>query len=359
MNTRLQVEHPVTEQVFGVDLVALQLHIAEGNPLDPELTRRHPNGHSIEVRLYAEDCEADFFPSAGAVYGAVFPSGSHIRVEQGIDSVDEISSSFDPMFGKIITTGTNRSQAIQQMIWALKNTFVPGPKTNIRFLIDLLQNKSFINEKLSTALIAQEKTKLNQDEKNEKKNYSKLVETIFSFLEQMQIPPVSASASIFEKTIGNAFFQNPSTLTLNETTPITITVSTPFPYGIFGRGIVNLDKISFLFSCVKTNQGTRIFLNIDGYNFEKRIDRNNYEFSTTGEESSAKKALTAPVNGKVISIHCRENDQIQLQQTLLIIESMKMQFEIKSNTLGVLKKLYVKQGDQVDAGKKLVDLGEA
>jgi acetyl-CoA/propionyl-CoA carboxylase biotin carboxyl carrier protein len=143
MNTRLQVEHPVTELVTGVDLVQQQLLAAEGRilelPQDEIDDRLRDGGHAIEVRLYAEDAEADFLPATGTVDRLRWPSGAGIRVDAGIDEGTVVGSRFDPMLAKIVTHGESRSEALDRLEAALDDTVVLGLTTNLRFLRWLLR----------------------------------------------------------------------------------------------------------------------------------------------------------------------------------------------------------------------------
>ncbi|HEX9550451.1 MAG TPA: biotin carboxylase N-terminal domain-containing protein [Candidatus Limnocylindrales bacterium] len=138
MNTRLQVEHPVTELVTGRDLVADQLRIAAGEPIGVDQVdldaSRAAGGHAIEVRLYAEDAEAGFLPATGRVERLRWPTGDGIRVDTGIDEGDEIGGRFDPMLAKIIAHGADRTQALDRLAAALDTTVVLGVTTNLRFL---------------------------------------------------------------------------------------------------------------------------------------------------------------------------------------------------------------------------------
>jgi acetyl/propionyl-CoA carboxylase alpha subunit len=146
MNTRLQVEHPVTELVTGVDLVEQQLRIAEGRPL--ETTQRSVDaalaggGHAIEVRLYAEDAEADFLPATGRVERLRWPSGAGIRVDAGIDEGDVVGPRFDPMLAKVIAHGADRTEALDRLTAALDDTTVLGLTTNLRFLRWLVRQQA-------------------------------------------------------------------------------------------------------------------------------------------------------------------------------------------------------------------------
>ena len=134
MNTRLQVEHPVTELVTGRDLVADQIRIAAGEPIGFTQRDVRPRGHAIEVRLYAEDAEAGFLPATGRILALRWPSGDGIRVDAGIAEGDEVTGRFDPMLAKIVAYGPDRREALARLTAALDETVVLGLTTNLRFL---------------------------------------------------------------------------------------------------------------------------------------------------------------------------------------------------------------------------------
>ncbi len=153
MNTRLQVEHPVTEMVTGLDLVELQIRIAEGEEL-PESLRTGggipQNGHSIEVRIYAEDPENGFLPSTGKIYWLRCPKMEGIRWDSGVESGSEVSIYYDPMIGKLIAHGRDREDCRRKLLQALENLVLFGPKTNIGFLQRLIQEEDFFLGRVST-----------------------------------------------------------------------------------------------------------------------------------------------------------------------------------------------------------------
>ena len=134
MNTRLQVEHPVTEAVTGRDLVADQLRIAAGQPLGFTQAGVEPTGHAIEARLYAEDPESGFLPATGRIELLRWPAGEGIRVDAGVAAGDEVSDRFDPMLAKIVAHGRDRPEALARLAGALDDTVVLGLTTNLRFL---------------------------------------------------------------------------------------------------------------------------------------------------------------------------------------------------------------------------------
>ncbi|MGB3866336.1 MAG: biotin/lipoyl-containing protein, partial [Xanthobacteraceae bacterium] len=153
MNTRLQVEHPVTEAITGLDLVELQIRVARGEPLGLTQDQVTLTGHAIEVRLYAEDPDAGFLPSTGPALLWRPPSGPGVRTDAGVETGGEISPFYDAMVAKIITYGANREDARKRLVRALQDTALFGPKTNRDFLIDALQRDVFVRGQATTAFI--------------------------------------------------------------------------------------------------------------------------------------------------------------------------------------------------------------
>ena len=153
MNTRLQVEHPVTELVTGADLVRAQIRVAEGRPLpwaQDELTCR---GHAIECRVYAEDPENGFMPSLGPILLLNEPSGPGVRIDSGVRQGDEVSMYYDPMIAKLSLHGQDRAAAIDREVPALKNSAVLGGTTNVEYLIAILQEQAFLDGDLHTGFL--------------------------------------------------------------------------------------------------------------------------------------------------------------------------------------------------------------
>src|SRR5256884_1823690 len=155
MNTRLQVEHPVTELVTGIDLVRYQLRIASGQPLQLTQEQMSPRGHAIEMRLYAEDPEQNFLPSTGTVTRFIKPEGPGIRMDSGIESGDEITQFYDPMIAKMIVYGEDRPAAIERMQRALEQTAVFGVKTNAPLLYSIATHPAFEEGRTHTSFLAE------------------------------------------------------------------------------------------------------------------------------------------------------------------------------------------------------------
>ncbi|MGB0818190.1 MAG: acetyl-CoA carboxylase biotin carboxylase subunit, partial [Candidatus Puniceispirillaceae bacterium] len=155
MNTRLQVEHPVTERVTGLDLVALQLRVAAGEPLLLKQSDIQLNGHAVEARIYAEDPENDFLPSPGQINELMFPESEGLRTDTGVDSGDEVSGYYDPMIAKMIATGTDRQEALQQLARGLGQTCLIGLTSNLSFLSRLCQHEAIKDGQMTTSFVDQ------------------------------------------------------------------------------------------------------------------------------------------------------------------------------------------------------------
>jgi len=153
MNTRLQVEHPITELVTGVDLLKAQIRIAAGRPIPWSQENVEQRGHAIECRIYAEDPANQFLPSTGRVLRAVEPVGPGVRVDAGVITGDEISIYYDPMIAKLIVLGEDRADAVRKMDWALSQYVILGVTTNIPFLRAVVQHPAFVAGDLSTDFI--------------------------------------------------------------------------------------------------------------------------------------------------------------------------------------------------------------
>jgi acetyl/propionyl-CoA carboxylase alpha subunit len=155
MNTRLQVEHPVTELVTGLDLAAWQIRIAMGEALPYEQADLRQRGHAIECRVYAEDPANHFLPSIGEIVWYERPSGPGIRVDDGIETGTQVTPYYDPMLAKVITWGQNRAEAIAKMEEALSHTVVLGLTTNIPYLLAILREPHFVAGNVSTNYLAE------------------------------------------------------------------------------------------------------------------------------------------------------------------------------------------------------------
>jgi 3-methylcrotonyl-CoA carboxylase alpha subunit len=150
MNTRLQVEHPITEAVTGIDLASWQIRLAAGEPLAFTQADLQQQGHALECRIYAEDPAHHFLPSTGEIAFYRRPAGPGVRVDDGIETGTQVSPYYDPMLGKVITWGDDRAEAIRKMRLALQDTVVLGVTTNIPYLLDILDHPAFVAGEITT-----------------------------------------------------------------------------------------------------------------------------------------------------------------------------------------------------------------
>jgi 3-methylcrotonyl-CoA carboxylase alpha subunit len=153
VNTRLQVEHPVTETLTGIDLVKLQVCVAQGEPLGLVQEDIHASGHAIEARIYAEDPATGFLPSIGRLEQWIEPTGPWVRVDSGVERGGDVSPYYDPMLAKVIVRGETRQEAITRLVEALRQFHVLGIRTNIAYLIDILTHPEFVAGRLSTSFL--------------------------------------------------------------------------------------------------------------------------------------------------------------------------------------------------------------
>ncbi|CCG05198.1 acetyl-CoA carboxylase biotin carboxylase subunit [Blastococcus saxobsidens] len=152
MNTRLQVEHPVTEMVLGIDLVEQQLHIAAGEEITFDAAELKPSGHALELRIYAEDSKR-FLPSPGRITTWRDPVGEGIRVDAGYWSGNSVTPFYDPLLAKLVVHGSDRDQALERARRAVEEFQIQGPKTNLEFFKELLQNSSFVSGDYDTRIV--------------------------------------------------------------------------------------------------------------------------------------------------------------------------------------------------------------
>lgn len=166
VNTRIQVEHPITEETTGIDLIKLQIEIADGQAIPYEQEEISQSGHSIECRVYAEDPENNFMPSSGKILFYKEAKAPGVRIDTGISQGNEVSVFYDPILAKIIVKAEDREMAISRMIYALRNTIILGVKTTIPYMIKVLENENFIKGNTTTDFI--EKNNIITDYNNKK-----------------------------------------------------------------------------------------------------------------------------------------------------------------------------------------------
>ncbi|MBL6689833.1 MAG: acetyl-CoA carboxylase biotin carboxylase subunit [Pseudomonadales bacterium] len=359
MNTRLQVEHPVTEEITGLDLVALQLKVASGEALGFTQDDVELNGHAIEIRLYAEDPANDFLPSTGKIEAWVEPSGPGIRVDGGIAAGGEVSPFYDPMLAKVIAYGRDREQARNRLIDALSGSALVGPATNRDFLIDALKRDEFARGNATTSFIA--------DEYGEA-GYNAAPGQMDLALAAVTQYRVRAGSALAESIGINSELLNWSSAAPLESVFIyriddSEHILNVHPISADTYRVTELDKtlcdITVLGESeqtlqVKINHEKQllIFHAIDG----KTLTIATPDIQFTVQDIAAGEALddaagdgmvTAPMHGQLLAVLVSKGDEVTKGQRLAVLEAMKMQHEILAEADGTVKDVHVEANNQV------------
>jgi acetyl/propionyl-CoA carboxylase alpha subunit len=357
MNTRIQVEHPVTEIVTGIDIVKEQMLIAMGHHISFKQEQIHVNGHALEVRLYAEDPANKFRPSAGNIQKVIFPANAHVRVDSAINGSGKVHSSFDAMIAKIIVEGTNRKDAAEKMKNALSNVLVHGITSNIHLLSNIIADELFLQNKLSTHTLADNLEKWASVKHDE--DAQVMVAALFVWLERFNSPGSNGAwrMAAHEKVKVNNHEMN------------------LFYYPVGNRGLVILyneteeifnnisikdNKIHFLwnnkpFSVVFSyHQRNAMFL-VKGIHYHVVLPDITPLPKTLINGSVRKIAdVKASLFGRVIKVNVSEKQKVKSGETLLVIESMKMENMVLAPDDNVISRINVKEGDQISDGQVLI-----
>ena len=369
MNTRLQVEHPVTELIFGVDLVEMQLRIANG-----EKIKINPliKGHSIEARIYAENPELDFLPSPGKITNFSIPNSNNIRADLGYFEGDYVSSYYDSMLGKLIVHGKNREQAINLLSSALKATLIVGVDSNIDFLRRIIDHQSFKKLSLGTNFIenywkdlfpsVEEKTLLLGisvclfliKRSGAKKYSSSPWEMMHSWRhcgasgEKFVIEErkVQYNVECFSFDRGNYSFR---ILKPNLTKLMNISI---FNGDKERNYSIKYNKKTLKVTLVKKEDNC-LYIIYDGYHLRLNV-LERFSSNFKGELTSG--SLEAPMPGKVAKVYVKNNQKVKKGTILAIIEAMKMEHSIIAPFDGIVKNIAVKEGEQIEEGHIVTEL---
>ncbi|MGD9649959.1 MAG: biotin/lipoyl-containing protein, partial [Dongiaceae bacterium] len=320
MNTRLQVEHPVTEMIFGLDLVELQLRIAAGEKLPFSQKDLKPKGHAVEARLYAEDPRKNFLPAIGKLAHLVFPDNA--RIDTGVRAGDSITPFFDPMIAKIISHGKDRAAAIENLQKALAKVELAGLATNLEFLQHVIGHKEFKAGKLDTGFIARHEADLIPQPLPPS---AKMLEAACHFLLQAGRPsPSKAWQKIRADATLRYFFWQGQKLTATSFAP-----SSDIKIRRIGDQLHLWEK------------GRHVVLDLHP---DKKA------------AIAASGLITAPMPGKIIQLFVKQGDKVESGQPLLILEAMKMEHTLTAPHSGKVAKLFVKTSEQVNEGAELIEI---
>ena len=366
MNTRLQVEHPVTEMITGLDLVEWQLLVASGSPLPRKQSELAPQGHAIEARVYAEDPARDFLPSIGKLHHLATPmTGADVRIDTGVRQGDEITPFYDPMIAKLIVYGETRDAAIARMRDALAQYEVVGVTTNIAFLGRLMRAPSFVEARLDTALIERERAFLFAPAETPPRAAWDLA----VLARASQRPPSRLPRSPWEETggwrLGASGQQHWKFRCGESVVPVGVSfreggVSVEMQ-GVAHAVLGHMDRDGKLLAHIddtavsaraRTFDGvTHLFLAGLHHVFEW-ID----PYLPDSGEGDRHGGLTAPMPGRIIAVLAKAGDAVARGAPLIVMEAMKMEHTITAPADAVVEKVLCANGDQVKEGMELLRL---
>lgn len=367
MNTRLQVEHPVTEGVTGEDLVEWQLSVAAGNPLPRAQEELEQGGHSIEVRLYAENPDKDFLPAVGTLGRFTYPEEDQFfRVDTGVRSGDEISIHYDPMIAKIVAWDEDRESCIHTLRAALADTAVFGLTTNLPLLRAILADDDFANGNFDTGFL------------------DRKLDALLAFA-----PDASRHALLAAVASTHALRENPDdawgladgwqanrqggaryklTDAHGNEHNLTVrhqdehwqveqdgeTVDAVVRQTGDGEWLVTCDNLSEEFRVIGHGPQMQVVNGVDAW----RLTLEPLYAAAAG--AGADEAHPgSPMPGRIVAVHVAEGDAVETGQALLVLEGMKMEYTLKAAIDGTVEKLLYGEGDMVDAEVPLVDIKPA
>jgi geranyl-CoA carboxylase alpha subunit len=354
MNTRLQVEHPVTEAITGLDLVAWQLQVAAGEELPLEQHQIRFDGHAIEARLYAEDPYRGFLPQSGTVIDWHPASGAGIRVDHGLRSGQTVSPFYDPILAKVIAHGASREEARRRLIAALEDTVVLGIDTNRGFLTSVLGHEAFAAGEATTAFI--EKYFPTGDAAMQRPAPDPLMLALACVLlfEAPADRPTGETAGWFSTgtaawpmriKLGEA--HHAATVTALDAGRYAVAIeaqTTDIEFVDRGPGLVRFSSDGLQRTARYTFADGALHLDLGGVVMTARETR--LELAA-GKIRDGASQLLAPMNGSIIAVLAKAGDKVAKGQRIVVLEAMKMQHEIAAERDGTIAAINVKTGDQV------------
>ena len=356
MNTRLQVEHPVTEAITGLDLVEMQLRVAAGERLPIDQGDVELDGHAIEARVYAEDPARGFLPQAGEVVGLVEPTGPGIRVDSSLRVGGVVGTDYDPMLAKVIAWAPDRETARARLVTALGGTAVLGLATNTTFLRDLLNDPDVVAGRLDTALIERRGEALTRADPPPPHVYA--VAALALLLEG---EPTGAAVDPWQDTSGWRLGEPAWTVRRLQAPggdPVTVRVrgrssaaevsvgdGEPVPARVQRDGellSVTLADVTTRYTVV--HDGGTVWLAVDGHVTPLREHE---RLAPTATAAGVDGAVTAPMPGTVTVVQVSLGDEVAAGTPLLVVEAMKMEHVLTAPVAGTVTELAVTAGQSV------------
>jgi acetyl-CoA carboxylase biotin carboxylase subunit len=366
VNTRLQVEHPVTEMITGLDLVRLQIEVAEGRPLNFKQEEITISGHAVEARLYAEDPDNDFLPATGTICDWNPPSSVEgLRLDSGVERGSEIGIYYDPMLAKVIAHGADRETSLRKLAYGLRSLSIQGVQTNRDFLIRLVEHNEFLSGVSHTSFISEHLGELTNltDAKRD---------AIAAVVVALYLQSGWRAADTLLPSIPPAYrnnpYRNPSIkLQVGEQV---FEVAYSF---VEGDGYEVLCGDWQFHARVLSFEAGKIRLSIDGLQRLYRIAEDGEKFfihSIDGSKTvlrlpryperqadADRETANAQMPGQVLKILVSEGQKVAAGDALIILEAMKMEQTIKAMTDGIVEAILVKVGETVAPGAALIKIG--
>ena len=359
MNTRLQVEHPVTEEVTGIDIVEQQLLIAANQELSIAQQDVSWDGHAIEARVYAEDPNNDFLPSTGKLIANQIEPKDGIRWDSGVEAGMVIGTDFDPMMAKVIAHGSSRLDASRKLAKELESTHFGGFSTNIEFLVNILRHKEFILGNTTTDFIdrfnpTRSLTLQDSEQKSVaitaalwlqglNRSQAIVLENISSGWNNARLPKQRIEFEMDARLIEIHYMCNrDGSFTVDNQHKVVLHNWSESAVDIEIDGIRTLSSVSM--------DGDQLLVQCSGGNKLLTIQP---RFKSSHEQEQ-QGSLVSPMPGKVVELQVKQGDRVKAGDNLLMIEAMKMNHIVKANEDGIIAELFVQENDQLDYGAVLM-----
>jgi propionyl-CoA carboxylase alpha chain len=366
MNTRLQVEHPVTEMITGIDLVEQMIRIAFGENLKIKQDNVKTNGWSIESRVYAEDPYRDFMPSIGRLEKYLIPEASKkVRVDTGIREGSEVSMFYDPMIAKLITHGQTRDSAIENMVDAIDQYVIDGLSHNLNFLSSIMQNKTFKSGNTTTDFIEQEYAEGFNGEEITNKDYEVYASVmgVYHLLNQSRINQLSGSEKIYvvdfgDRRVETSIKKNGANFTAligGNNYEISLNLYPNDP-----RVICRVNEEDLILQVRKKLPHYEI---IHRGNIAKVLvsDRRVAELNQLMPEKipqDMSKFLLSPMPGLLIKVCIEEGQTVKAGEELAVVEAMKMENSLRASRDLKIKSILGSEGDNLSVDQKILEFEE-
>lgn len=372
MNTRIQVEHPVSEMITGIDLVEEQILVAAGNPLSFKQEDISIHGHAIEARVYAEDPSRDFLPSPGQMSFCHLPQDDSVRVESGINQTLDVSADYDPMIAKVIVWGKDRNMAIEKMERTLKQTIIHGISSNVSFLLSLIKNEDYRENRISTKFCDTNLPDLLPPPPQE--TTVALAAYVLWWTKSRQHIASKAADNIWEQIgywrnrIDFRFRLNEKDFTLGVDYQDGNRMEMILGETALSTHITEIGEHSIRFvlndnshaAWVSEDGRGNAWITVNGeqhhlFREDVLVEEDVFTGSGPGYGGDPAK-IKSPMPGKVVKVMVSEGEEVKSGQTVLIVEAMKMENAIQSAMDGIVEMVNIQAGDKVDTSSILIQL---